>query len=246
MSRHVWRDSAGEYQADEPAVVARLSWRDLSKKARKMLDEAGFHDAVIAASSDLDENLINSLKNQGAEIHSWGVGTNLITSSDCPAFGGVYKLAAIMDNATGQYVPKIKLSENTAKVTNPGDKTVFRIYDIENGKMIADLIALAHEEYDSSKPLLIFDPIDTWKKTYLAPNSYTIRKLPVQVFKDGKCVYDSPSVMEIRAYCQQEKDTLWEEGKRLTNPHRAHIDLSNELFQMKAQLLDSMSTSRIK
>ena len=218
----------------------------LSKKARKMLDEAGFHDAVIAASSDLDENLINSLKNQGAEIHSWGVGTNLITSSDCPAFGGVYKLAAIMDNATGQYVPKIKLSENTAKVTNPGDKTVFRIYDIENGKMIADLIALAHEEYDSSKPLLIFDPIDTWKKTYLAPNSYTIRKLPVQVFKDGKCVYDSPSVMEIRAYCQQEKDTLWEEGKRLTNPHRAHIDLSNELFQMKAQLLDSMSTSRIK
>ena len=151
-----------------------------------------------------------------------------------------------MDNATGQYVPKIKLSENTAKVTNPGDKTVFRIYDIENGKMIADLIALAHEEYDSSKPLLIFDPIDTWKKTYLAPNSYTIRKLPVQVFKDGKCVYDSPSVMEIRAYCQQEKDTLWEEGKRLTNPHRAHIDLSNELFQMKAQLLDSMSTSRIK
>ena len=218
----------------------------LSKKARKMLDEAGFHDAVIAASSDLDENLINSLKNQGAEIHSWGVGTNLITSSDCPAFGGVYKLAAIIDNATGQYVPKIKLSENTAKVTNPGDKTVFRIYDIENGKMIADLIALAHEEYDSSKPLLIFDPIDTWKKTYLAPNSYTIRKLPVQVFKDGKCVYDSPSVMEIRAYCQQEKDTLWEEGKRLTNPHRAHIDLSNELFQMKAQLLDSMSTSRIK
>ena len=217
----------------------------LSKEARRMLDEAGFTDAVIAASSDLDETLINSLKNQGAQIHSWGVGTNLITSSDCPSFGGVYKLAAVMDSKTGAFIPKIKLSENTEKVTNPGNKTVYRIYGKETGKMIADLIALEHEEYDSSKPLLLFDPVDTWKKTYLKPGSYTIRKLPVQVFKGGVCVYDSPAVMEIQAYCRRELDTLWEEAKRLTNPHRAHIDLSNELFQMKKQLLDTMSAHMI-
>ena len=217
----------------------------LSKEARRMLDEAGFTDAVIAASSDLDETLINSLKNQGAQIHSWGVGTNLITSSDCPSFGGVYKLAAVMDSKTGAFIPKIKLSENTEKVTNPGNKTVYRIYGKETGKMIADLNALEHEEYDSSKPLLLFDPVDTWKKTYLKPGSYTIRKLPVQVFKGGVCVYDSPAVMEIQAYCRRELDTLWEEAKRLTNPHRAHIDLSNELFQMKKQLLDTMSAHMI-
>ncbi len=218
----------------------------LSKEARRMLDEAGFTDAVIAASSDLDENLINSLKNQGAEIHSWGVGTNLITSSDCPSFGGVYKLAAVMDPQTGAFIPKIKLSENTEKVTNPGNKTVYRIYGRENGKMIADLIALEHEQYDASKPLMIFDPVDTWKKTYLKPNSYTIRKLPVLVIQNGQCIYESPAVMDIQAYCRRELDTLWDETKRLTNPHRAHIDLSNELYQMKKQLLDSMSTSMMQ
>jgi nicotinate phosphoribosyltransferase len=218
----------------------------LSKEARKMLDEAGFTDAVIAASSDLDETLINSLKNQGAEIHSWGVGTNLITSSDCPSFGGVYKLAAVMDKATGDFIPKIKLSENTEKVTNPGNKTVYRIYGRENGKMIADLIALEHEKFDSASPLMIFDPVDTWKKTYLKPGSYTIRKLPIQIFKKGRCVYESPAVMEIQAYCKNELNTLWDEAKRLTNPHRAHIDLSNELYQMKKQLLDSMSTSMMQ
>ncbi len=217
----------------------------LSKEARKMLDAAGFTDAVIAASSDLDENLINSLKNQGAEIHSWGVGTNLITSSDCPSFGGVYKLAAVMDPQSGTFIPKIKLSENTEKVTNPGNKTVYRIYGKDNGKMIADLIALEHEAYDASHPLMLFDPVDTWKKTYLKPGSYTIRKLPVQVFKAGECVYDSPAVMDIQAYCRNELDTLWDEAKRLTNPHRAHIDLSNELFQMKKQLLDTMSANMV-
>ncbi len=214
----------------------------LSKEAKKMLDAAGFDDAIISASSDLDENLITSLKNQGAAINSWGVGTNLITSSDCPSFGGVYKLAAILDKETGKFIPKIKLSENTEKVTNPGNKTVYRIYGKDTGKMIADLIALEHEVYDSNKPLMIFDPVDTWKRTYLQPGSYTIRKLPVPVFQKGECVYQSPAVMEIREYCRRELDTLWDEGKRLTNPHRAHIDLSNELYQMKNQLLDSMST----
>ena len=212
----------------------------LSKKARKMLDEAGFTDAIISASSDLDENLINSLKTQGAAINSWGVGTNMITSSDWPAFGGVYKLVALKDEATGQFIPKIKLSENSEKVTNPGNKTVYRIYGTDTGKMIADLIALTDEEYSASQPLLLFDPVDTWKKTHLAPGTYTIRELPVQVFDNGQCVYESPSVMEIRDYCQQELDTLWDEAKRLINPHRAHIDLSAKLYATKNSLLEAV------
>ena len=212
----------------------------LSKEAKKMLDAAGFHDAIISASSDLDENLISSLKTQGAAINSWGVGTKMITCQDCPAFGGVYKLAALQDPTSNDFVPKIKLSENTEKVTNPGNKTTYRIYDKKNHKMIADMIALTDEEYSSDQPLLLFDPIDTWKKTHLAPNSYTIRELPVQVFQKGECIYTSPSVMEIQAICRQELDTLWEEAKRLTNPHRAHIDLSSKLYELKASLLEDV------
>ncbi len=211
----------------------------LSKKAKKMLDAAGFSDAIISASNDLDEHLIASLKLQGAAINSWGVGTNMITSKDSPSFGGVYKLAAIKDKNTGAFIPKIKLSENAEKITNPGDKTIQRIYEKETGKIIADLICLTHESYDSRNSLLIFDPIETWKKTLLAPDSYTLRELLVPVFKNGTCVYQSPSVMEIRAYCQRELDTLWEESRRLVNPHEVHVDLSNELWHMKNQLLDS-------
>ncbi len=211
----------------------------LSKKAKKMLDAAGFSDAIISASNDLDEHLIASLKLQGAAINSWGVGTNMITSKDSPSFGGVYKLAAIKDKKTGAFIPKIKLSENAEKITNPGDKTIQRIYEKETGKIIADLICLTHESYDSRNSLLIFDPIETWKKTLLAPDSYTLRELLVPVFKNGTCVYQSPSVMEIRAYCQRELDTLWEESRRLVNPHEVHVDLSNELWHMKNQLLDS-------
>ena len=211
----------------------------LSKKAKKMLDAAGFSDAIISASNDLDEHLIASLKLQGAAINSWGVGTNMITSKDSPSFGGVYKLAAIKDKNTGAFIPKIKLSENAEKITNPGDKTIQRIYEKETSKIIADLICLTHESYDSRNSLLIFDPIETWKKTLLAPDSYTLRELLVPVFKNGTCVYQSPSVMEIRAYCQRELDTLWEESRRLVNPHEVHVDLSNELWHMKNQLLDS-------
>ena len=211
----------------------------LSKQAKKMLDEAGFSDAVISASNDLDEFLIDSLKIQGATINSWGVGTNLITSKDCPSFGGVYKLAAIKDKKTGQFIPKIKLSENAEKITNPGDKTIRRIYDKENGKIIADLICLVDEQYDTSHSLLLFDPIETWKKTHLAPGSYTMREMLVPIFKNGECVYQSPPVMEIREYCRQEMDTLWEESKRLEFPHKVHVDLSNALWHMKNQLLDS-------
>ena len=211
----------------------------LTKKARIMLDEAGFPDAIISASSDLDEYLINSLMNQGAKITSWGVGTNLITSKDCPSFGGVYKLAAIQDKATGKFIPKIKLSENAEKITNPGNKTIRRIYDKENGKIIADLICLVDEEYDTNKSLLLFDPIETWKKTHLAPGSYTMREMMVPVFLKGQCVYESPKVMDIQKYCRKELSTLWEESLRLEYPHRVHVDLSKPLWDMKNQLLDS-------
>lgn len=204
-----------------------------------MLDEAGFTDAVITASNDLDEELINSLKLQGAAINSWGVGTNLITSKDCPSFGGVYKLAAIRDKNTGKFIPKIKLSENAEKITNPGNKTIKRIYNKENGKIIADLICLVEEEFDASNSLLLFDPIQTWKKTHLAPHSYTLRDLMVPVFLHGECVYTSPAVMDIRDYCQRELATLWDESRRLVNPHSVHVDLSNELWHIKNQLLES-------
>lgn len=214
----------------------------LSKKAREMLDEAGFTDATICASNDLDEYLLHDLKVQGAKIDSWGVGTNLITSKDCPSFGGVYKLAAIQ-NTDGEFVPKIKVSENTEKITNPGNKTIYRIYDKETGKMKADLICFADETYDTSKDLLLFDPIDTWKKTKLAGGSYTMREILVPIFKNGECIYESPSVMEIAAYCEQEKDTLWDETKRLFYPHKVYIDLSQKLFDVKKSLLDNVNTT---
>lgn len=209
----------------------------LSKKARKMLDEAGFTEASITASSDLDEYLIDSLKTQGAKINAWGVGTNLITSKDCPAFGGVYKLAAIKKN--GEFIPKIKLSENQWKITNPGNKTVYRVYEKESGKIKADLIALVGESILDTNSLLLFDPVATWKKTYLKPGTYTLREMLVPIFIGGKCVYESPSVMEIQAYCKKELDTLWDETRRLVNPHDVYVDLSNELFRMKTALLDS-------
>ena len=211
----------------------------LSKKAKKMLDAAGFPDAVISASNDLDQYLIDSLKVQGATINSWGVGTNLITAKDCPSFGGVYKLAAVKDKTTGEFIPKIKLSENAEKITNPGNKTIYRIYDKENGKIIADLICLVGEKFDTNNSLLLFDPQATWKKTLLAPGSYTMRELLVPVFLNGECVYESPKVMDIQKYCKEELDTLWDESKRLVNPHTVHVDLSNELWQTKQKLLDS-------
>lgn len=214
----------------------------LSKKARKMLDTAGYTDASICASSDLDEYLIDSLKTQGAAIDSWGVGTNLITSKDCPAFGGVYKLAAIEKN--GEFIPKIKLSENTWKITNPGNKTVYRVYDKENHKIKADLIALVDETYSEDDPLLLFDPISTWKKLYLKPGTYTLKEILIPIFKNGECVYESPSVMEIRENCKFELDTLWDETRRLVNPHNVYVDLSNKLFQLKNDLLDSMNIDR--
>ena len=212
----------------------------LSKKARKMLDDAGFTDAVISASNDLDEYVIQSLKMQGAAITSWGVGTNLITAKDNPAFGGVYKLAAIQDEQ-GNFIPKIKLSENSEKVTNPGNKKIYRIYDKESGKIKADLISMDDEIYTEDEPMRLFSPTEPWKKTTLAPGTYTLRELMVPVFKQGECVYESPKVMDIRAYCLQEQDTLWEETKRFVNPHKVYVDLSKKLYDTKISLLDKMS-----
>ncbi len=211
----------------------------LSKEARKMLDAAGFETAVIAASNDLDEYLLHDLKVQGAAITSWGVGTNLITSKDCPSFGGVYKLAAIR-NEDGEFVPKIKLSENTEKITNPGNKTIYRIYDKTTGKIRADLICFAHETFDTSKDLVIFDPIETWKKTRLIGGSYMMREILLPIFKNGECVYQSPSVTKIAEYCKQEKKTLWEETKRLFYPHNVYVDLSDDLYTVKKELLNQL------
>jgi nicotinate phosphoribosyltransferase len=216
----------------------------LSKEARKMLDAAGFENAVIAASNDLDEYLLHDLKMQQAEIRSWGVGTNLITSKDCPSFGGVYKLAAIKNEA-GEFVPKIKLSENIEKITNPGNKTIFRIYDKETGKMKADLIAFAHETFDVTQDLIIYDPAATWKKTRLVGGTYEMRELLVPIFIKGECVYTSPSTMEIREYCQKEKETIWVETMRLTNPHEMYVDLSKKLFDIKAELLEKMALEQL-
>lgn len=212
----------------------------LSKRARKMLDEAGFTDAVISASSDLDEYLIDSLKTQGAAITSWGVGTNLITAKDNPAFGGVYKLAAVMGD-DGNFVPKIKLSENSEKITNPGNKTVYRVYDT-NGMIKADLIALTDEVYNEADPLLLFDPVETWKKTLLHPGEYSLREIMVPVFKNGECIYESPDVMDIQKYCKEEMATLWDESKRLINPHEVYVDLSKKLYDVKQELLNTYST----
>jgi len=214
----------------------------LPKIARRMLDEAGFPDAMISASNDLDEALIQSLKQQGTKITLWGVGTRMITSHDCPSFGGVYKLAAESDK-DGRMVPKIKLSENAEKVTNPGVKKVFRLYNTQTGKIKADLIALDHETIDTSEPLTIFDPLATWKRMTLNAGEYSVRELLVPVFVGGECVYESPKVMDIRAYCKTELDSLWDEHKRLVNPHTLPVDLSQELYDLKQSMIRALRQS---
>lgn len=208
----------------------------LSKKARVMLDEAGFEDAIISASNDLDEYLIESLKLQGCRITSWGVGTNLITSKDNPAFGGVYKLAAVMGE-DGKFIPKIKLSENSEKVTNPGNKKIYRVYDKGTKKIRADLICLEEETVREDEELLLFDPNEPWKKTRLPAGDFELKEILVPVFKKGECVYESPSTMEIRDFCTREKDTLWDETKRFENPHKVYVDLSKKLYDLKMELL---------
>lgn len=204
----------------------------LSKRARVMLDEAGFPQAKICASSDLDENVIRDLKMQGCRIDTWGVGTRLITSEDNPALGGVYKMAA--EVVDGRMVPKIKLSDNPAKVTNPGYKKLFRLYG-PDGMAIADLIALEEETLDETKPLRIFDPEHSYKNMLV--EHFTARELLVPVFREGRQVYTSPSVAEIRAYARRELDTMWDEYRRLMQPHIYKVDLSDRLYDLKKRLI---------
>lgn len=215
----------------------------LSKQARKMLDEAGFPDAVIVASNDLDEYLISELKNQGAKISLWGVGTHLITSKEYPAFGGVYKLAALSTDG-GPWQHKIKLSEDPVKVTNPGVKKIFRLYDAANGKMKADLIALVDEQLDNTQDLTIFDPIATWKRMTLKAHEFTVRELMQPVFTSGECVYPTYTVTEIREYAKKERDTLWDEHKRLVRPHIMPVDLSQNLYDLKQNMIAKLRSEK--
>lgn len=206
----------------------------LSKKARKMLDAAGLPQCKIVASNSLDEFLIRDLIAQGAQVDAFGVGERLITAKSDPVFGCVYKLAAVED-ALGNIVPRIKISENTEKITNPSYKKVYRIIDNESGQPIADYITLASEEPDTDAPLELFDPISTWKRKTVT--NYTARPLHEQIFSAGECVYTSPSIEEIKAYCRAEVDALWDEVKRFENPHRYYVDLSPDLWEMKQRML---------
>lgn len=222
----------------EEGVAIRIDSGDiayLSQKARIMLDEAGFPNIKIVASNSLDEYIIKDLIKQGAKIDSFGVGERLITASSESVFGGVYKLSAIERN--GKIIPKIKLSENAEKVTNPDYKEVWRLYDKPTGKAIADVITCAGEIIDDAKPYEIFDPDYTYKRKLIT--DYTAKKLQKQIFKNGECVYENPSAYEVREYCERQIDTLWNEVKRFENPHRYYVDLSQKLWDTKHKLLSA-------
>ena len=205
----------------------------LSKKARVMLDEAGFEDCSICASNSLDEYIIRDLLEEGAKIDNFGIGEKLITASSEPVFGGVYKLAAVEKN--GEFVPKIKISDNVSKITTPCQKELWRLYDKESGKAIADVLTLLDENIDDTKPYTIFDPDNTWKKKELT--NFNAVKLRKQIFSKGKCVYTSPSVKEIKSHCEQQLQTLWSEVTRFDNPHKYYVDLSKRLWDIKHALL---------
>ncbi|MDI9476180.1 MAG: nicotinate phosphoribosyltransferase [Natronincolaceae bacterium] len=214
----------------------------LSKEARKMLDAEGFEDAIIIASSDLDEEIIDNLKLQDAAVNAWAVGTNLITSKDCPALGGVYKLSAIQKN--NELIPKIKISENPEKITNPGYKKVIRIYDKASNKAEADLIMLNDEKIDTNKPLTIFHPVHTWKKKTLV--DYSIREMLVPLYEDGNLVYKRRNIQEICEYTQKELDSLWPEYKRLKRPQPYKVDLSKKLWDLKNKMMGDCDLSCTK
>lgn len=205
----------------------------LSKEIRKILDENGFKDAKIVASNSLDEFKIISLLNQGAEIDSFGIGERLITSKSDPVFGGVYKLVGIYDD--DKLISKIKVSENVEKITTPGFKNVYRLYDKKTGKAEADYITLRDEEMDDSKPLVIFDPLFTWKMKKM--DNYKARLMQEKIFENGKLIYEEPSLDEIAKYCKSELDSMWEEVKRFDTPHNYYVDLSQDLWNLKQNLI---------
>ncbi|MBP1582164.1 MAG: nicotinate phosphoribosyltransferase [Oscillospiraceae bacterium] len=213
----------------------------LSKKARKMLDEAGYQDVAIVASNSLDEYLIRDLIRQGACVDSFGIGERLITSKSDPVFGGVYKVVAVERN--GEYVPRIKVSETLEKITNPCFKKLYRFYNAESGKAEADYICVADEELYTNLPITItiFDPVATWKQKTL--ENVWARELLLPIFEKGELVYESPSIEEIRAYCTQQVDSLWDEVKRFENPHRYYVDLSEKLWNIKNQLLKEVAVN---
>ena len=211
----------------------------LSKKARKMLDAAGYEDCSICASNSLDEYIVRDLILQGAKVDSFGIGENLITSKSAPVFGGVYKLAAVKEGET--YVPKIKISETAEKITTPHLKNLYRIYDKETGKAMADYITMWDETVDTEHGLTLFDPVQTWKKRTF--ENICLRKLNVPIYVGGRRVYENPPLKEIRAYCRQQVDTLWDEVKRFENPHRYYVDLSQKLWDERHRLLDEYGQS---
>ena len=206
----------------------------LTQKARKMLDDAGWTECQISASNALDEYLIQDLLRQGAKIDMFGVGERLITARSEPVFGGVYKLAAV-EEPDGTIVPKIKISENVEKITNPHFKKLYRFYGNDTGKAIADYLCVHDESVDDSGQMEIFDPDATWKRKTVY--NFTARELQVPIFKNGELVYKLPSLEEIRTYCAQQVDTLWDEVKRFDNPHTYYVDLSQKLWDIRYDLL---------
>ena len=206
----------------------------LTKKARQMLDEAGWETCQISVSNSLDEYIIQDLLQQGAQIDLFGVGERLITAKSEPVFGGVYKLTAV-ENDNGEIIPKIKISENVGKITNPHFKKLYRFYGRDTGKAIADYLCVYDETVDDSQDITIFDPDATWKRKTVY--NYEARELQVQIFKEGKLVYDLPSLQEIQDYCRKEVDSLWDEVKRFDYPHSYYVDLSQKLWDIKYNLL---------
>ena len=209
----------------------------LSKKCRKILDENGLKDINIVISNSLDEYIISELILQGAKINSFGVGERLITSKNNPVFGCVYKLSAIEKD--GQIIPKIKVSENISKLTNPGFKHTYRIYDKNTDKAIADLICLEGEKIDTSKPLEIFDEHDIWKKKII--KDFYVKDLLIPVFKNGKQVYKLPTLKEVRENCEHELNSFWDEVRRLKNPHTYYVDLSQKLYNLKYKMIKDIT-----
>ena len=214
----------------------------LTKKTRKMLDDAGYNDVSIVVSNSLDEYIIQDILKQGACIDSFGVGERLITSKSEPVFGGVYKLAAVEKN--GMLIPKIKISENVSKITNPGFKKVYRLFANDTGKAIADVITLADEIIDNSKEYEIFDPEHTWKRKTVS--DFTAVELQTPIFRSGECVYNTPALSEIKKYCEQQLDTIWDEVKRFENPHEYYVDLSQKLWDIKYSLLSEHDSQNNK
>ncbi len=209
----------------------------LTKKIRKELDKEGFNDCAIVVSNSLDEYIIRDTLSNGAQIDSFGVGERLITARSWPVFGGVYKLVGVEED--GKITPKIKISENAAKITTPDFKQVYRLYDNETGKAIADVMTLHDEVIDDTKPYVIFDPIHTWKKKTVT--NFTARKLLVKIFEKGEQTATLPELSEIREYCKEQVETIWDEVKRFENPHTYYVDLSPKLWKVKNELLEKYS-----